>query len=288
MTLTFEIVCGVVLQAFKDSPSGQYEELVEHVAALVLEKQLDAGTHQGGFGAGGRAVDRLSQTDRSRLYEMVRQAMWRFITRGLLVPGLNRQNPNWPFYQLTPAGHRAAEAGRPEPYDPDGFITYFKETVGADAEPVVVAYVTEAIETFNAGCLRASAVMLGAASEKLILLAIDALGAAIADGTKKAAFEVQLAKNWMITSRYRAFEETLEKVIGAKKTPLPKDLFEFFRGEMPSGFHLLRRIRNTAGHPEAPGDVNEDDVFMNLRFFPACARHMRELSEFLTKTPVDW
>ncbi len=287
MPLTFEIVSGLVLQSLKDIPAGQYEELVDDVARLALKQQLVLASH-GGFSSGGRAVDRLSQADRPLVYEMVRQAMWRFIVRGLLVPGANRMNPNWPFYAVTVTGQAAVDAGRPQPYDADGFIEYFMQTAGADADPVVIAYVREAVETFNVGCMRASAVMLGAASEKLILLAIDALRSSIADGTKKASFEMQLAKNWMITSRYRVFEETLEKVIAAKKTPLPKDLVEFFGGEMVAGSQLLRRIRNSAGHPEAPGVVNEDDVFMNLRFFPAYARHMRELSEFLTKTPLDW
>ncbi len=54
------------------------------------------------------------------------------------------------------------------------------------------------------------------------------------------------------------------------------------------GYELLRRVRNTADHPEAPGEATTEAIFMNLRFFPEYARRMGELLALLANTKVDW
>lgn len=292
MDLTFEITCGLVLEALRESPSGEYAQLCEDVTALAAEKGFlpaaSTSMPPPGVWVGTSSFRQLSSHDQSRIGEMVRQAMWRYLVRGVLVFGLDNDNPNWPWYQLTPVGHRAVKEGNPQPYDPDGFVEFFKKAVAPSGDPVVLDYLTEAVHTFNADCVRASAVMLGAASEKLILLVVEALAGAIVAPEKRKNFDAALNGKWMISHKYKVLAETLGQILTSKKVVVPKHIAEFINGELPSGYELLRRVRNSAGHPEAAGDVTTDMIFMNLRFFSEYARRMGELLAFLVSSKVDW
>lgn len=111
------------------------------------------------------------------------------MTRGILgspaerlVFGMDNANPAWPFYRVTDHGAAPLKNAAPQPYDPDGFLALFRKTVGA-IDPVVDEYVVEAVQAFNAGCVRSAADMLGCASEKLVLLLCEALETSIADPT---------------------------------------------------------------------------------------------------------
>ena len=101
---------------------------------------------------------------------------------------MNASNAEWPWYRLTERGRAAVASGAPQPYDPDGFIGFFDKKNPA-ADHVLRDYVIEAVKAFNVGCLKASAVMLGCASEKCILLLLDAFAGAITDPAKRAKFE---------------------------------------------------------------------------------------------------
>jgi hypothetical protein len=233
------------------------------------------------------SLHHLPQTLQDGIAEAVRQAMWRCLVRGLLVFGLDTHNPNFPWYQVTAQGAKALDAKAPQPYDPDGFIDYFKR-MNPSADPVVLDYLEEAVSTFQAGSMKASAVMLGAASEKMILLVIDQLGAAISDPTKQAQYQKDVEKNWTVSHKWGVLRSTLERVMNAKLTPFPREVAETMRTDLPMVFELLRRVRNVAGHPEVPGRVDTDGVFMNLRVFPEYARRVSELLSHLATNKVDW
>lgn len=221
---------------------------------------------------------------RDQVQEEVRQLLWQFIVQGLVVPGMNAANAEWPWYRLTERGVAAVAAGATQPYDPDGFIGFF-DRKNPDADQVLRDYVIEAVNTFNVGCLKASAVMLGCASEKSLLLLLDAFAGAISDGAKRAKFEKETG-GWMIASKYRALKDRLDKMVAAKQ--LPRDLTDTVRTTLDIGFNLVREQRNAAGHPEIVGQHDPDSVFISLRFVSDYVARVGALIDYFGSNPADW
>jgi hypothetical protein len=231
-----------------------------------------------------------SNTDACRAFEkglseLVRQAFWECLIKGILIFGKDSDNPEWPFYRLTAYGEKIVNSQKPQPYDPDGFIAFFNSEV-PDADDVVVGYLEEAVQSFNHGCCMASAVMLGCASEKLILLLTEATGEAIEDDTKKEDYLNKIKKARSISRKWTELKNTLDLI--AKSKDFPFEQKETIASELPAGYELLRRCRNSAGHPDVPGNVTPEVLFMNLRLFTEYARRVGSLISWFENNAVDW
>lgn len=263
----YQEIYALTLQALAKLPEGQYEGLLGEVANAAVRADLVDGTYA-----------------RENRAEYVRQALHSCYVRGLLVFGTNKHNPEWPFYRLTEHGRQAVASQPPQPYDPDGFLRHF-DNCCSGVDPDVRAYVVEAVQTFNRDCLRASAVMLGCASEKLILLLCEAFEAAISDASKKTKFENEM-KTLQISAKYAALRKRLELMVTSKE--LPHSHRETVAAELPAGFELLRRCRNSGGHPNVPGDVSAETIFMNLRMFTEYTRQVGALIQYFKSNPADW
>ncbi len=84
---------------------------------------------------------------------------------------------------ITKRGLEWANGVDPLPEDYDGYMKQFAATT----DPVVCQYISEALNTFIRGTYFASAVMIGAASEKAIYLLADSLVPALKDAAKRNA-----------------------------------------------------------------------------------------------------
>jgi hypothetical protein len=260
---------------------GQFEGLAD----AVIQAAKHAGLIPPGADSDWRNTSTRRNRDETRVAELVREALWDCLIKRLVVLGMNSANSSWPFFRLTEHGSRCVRDLAPQPYDPNGFMRYF-DAKCKGVDPAVRSYLEEAVQAFNSGCTRSAAVMLGCASEKLILLLCDAFEAAISDPDKKARFTKALNTRWTISHKYETLHAQLGEVIAAKK--LPRDLIDTVSSELPAGFELLRRCRNAAGHPEVVGDVSSDTVFLNIRTFTEYARQVSAmLSHFATNT-VSW
>lgn len=276
--LSYQQVLALVLEELKRLPESQYAELGEAVVRSAGQKRLIIDPGDGRRGPGyQRSTDRIN--------ELVRQALWECIVKGVVVPGLDRMNQNWPWYRLTERGQKVINSGSPQPYDRDGFVDHFRRKV-PNADPTVDGYFVEAVDAFNAGCHRACAVMLGVASEQMVLLLVEAFTAAITDGGKKAKFEKEIERAWQINVRYRALKERLDLMVDAKK--LPAEHEEAVGSELGGMFELLRRYRNASGHPNVPGTIDADTVFLNLRTFIEYARRTASLIDHFKTNDADW
>lgn len=280
--LGYREVLSLTLEQLGKHPEGQYATLTDEVITAAKGKGLLPTAHSAG---GIRYVNSGRSGDEERVAELVREAMWECLIKRLIVFGMNGSNSNWPFYRVTEYGARAVKSTTPQPYDPDGFMAHFDATC-AGIEPPVRAYVAEAVLAFNSGCMRSAAVMLGCASEKLLLLLCDAFEAAISDPAKKAKFTKDLNARWAISHKYATVRDRLDLMVTAKK--LPHEHAETVSSELPAGFELLRRCRNAAGHPDVPGSVDPDTVFMNLRMFTEYARRVHAMIGHFGAVPADW
>lgn len=162
-----------------------------------------------------------------------------FFRTGQLAWGLNFSNAQPPFFHVTEQGRKALEHMGRDPSNPAGYLA---DLVRSSLNAVARSYIGEALDCYNADCVRAAAVMAGVASESLVLelaaLARDRLSAANEPVPKGLS-------DW----KARTVLEALGKVLEERKKKMPVDLREAVEAYWPAFTHQIRATRNDAGHP---------------------------------------
>jgi hypothetical protein len=164
-----ELVRTVVLERLRRSPAWNqmgdctldFNELIEYVGDQNSSKE--------------------------RFCTLVHDVCWEFIIQGIIAPGLDRHNPNLPWFHITEYGRKVLAAGEFLPHDPTNYLQRFHQTVGTP-DPTVEAYLSESLNCFTRGCFIASVVMLGVASERAFYLLCDALVNALVNNKERSAF----------------------------------------------------------------------------------------------------
>jgi len=87
--------------------------------------------------------------------------------------GSRPSEPESSVFHLTALGRQALALRSRDPANPDGYLAHLRAR--AAVGPVTDSYITEPLNTFNAACFKATAVMVGAAAESLALGVRDAL-----------------------------------------------------------------------------------------------------------------
>lgn len=284
--LTPQVLRPLVLEFLSKKAEGQVHEVVSGVLQVALAKKLvTQGPSNMVFMSGMQSVqERL-------FFDQVQMIMWQLLPQGVLVWGLggtSSNNDKYPFYRLTEHGKAvvADGASKPQPYDPDGFLSEFRRIVPG-ADPIVVDYLEEAVRAFNHACYKSAAVMLGAASEKLTLGLHEKFEQALSDPTKKAKF-IKDSEGIAISKKFDALKNRLDLMDAAKKFAGHYELRGIIRHDLPAVYDLIRRCRNDAGHPDIPTQTDPDTVFLNLRVFSEHARKVHELLDYLGSNPADW
>lgn len=174
---------------------------------------------------------------------------------GHLSWGYNIHNPEPPFCHLTEQGRRTLRHLSRDPANPDGYLTHLSER--AKLNPVAESYIREALETYNANCFKAAAVMVGAASESLILELRDDLVNKIVSLGRTPAKELQ---TWMIKKVLDAFRRDVD----SRKGNMPRELLDAFEAYWPAFVQHIRTVRNDAGHPSSIDPVTPESVHAAL------------------------
>ena len=145
----------------------------------------------------------------------------------------------------------------------------------AALNPIARSYVDEALNTYNSACWKATAVMIGAAAERVVLDLRDAL--------------VDKIKLLGKTTPPRPLQSRKAKVIldaiadelKLRQQTMPNKLSEAFAYHWPSFTHQLRAVRNDAGHPSSLDPVTPEAVHASMLTFPELARLAAELTEWV-------
>ena len=257
---------GLLMQALRMPGWNQASNLF--IAVGNLKGKLEGRDHA--YVTDGRQF--LDRGDKSVLLEVI----WSLIIQGILIPGLDDGNQGWPFLRLTEYGRRCVEEDRILPHDPDGYLSQFKSAI-PDADATITEYLTESLQCFVHGLNRAAAVMLGAASEKAVLLLIESYKDSIGDAATKQRFESEIGKAQSVRRKYGFFE----KRFSAIKNSIPKELVANVESLLDGVFDLIRNSRNDAGHPASGILVDRDIVYSHLRLFiPYCQRIYRLIGWF--------
>lgn len=265
---------SLLLEYLDLNPIGNFTSAVTGVVELAKKHRLYSGSKTPLGYVGGPSYD-SGPGDFQSVPEIVRQLLWQFLVQGILVFGKSDNSPNWPWYRITIYGKNVLRNKSPQPHDPDGFLREFT-AINPTADRIVYDYLEEAVHALNTGCFKASAVMLGCASEQLILILHEVFAGAIQDPKKRKAFSKSY--RWTIYSKFNRLRSGLESMIETGK--LPRELHEAVRSDLVSGFELIRRHRNSGGHPDIPSNIRRETIFLNLTFFPEYARQVLQLIEY--------
>src|SRR6266568_3979520 len=120
--------------------------------------------------------NKLNATQNADLQEAILTYWHDLICSGQIAWGHSTNTlggPNPAFCFLTDRGRETLKHLSRDPHNPDGY----KEQLRTQGQlsPVAWAYVEEALKTYSASCYKATAVMIGAAAESLVLDLRDAI-----------------------------------------------------------------------------------------------------------------
>jgi hypothetical protein len=273
----YEELRPLVLEALKQKQKMETQiiELMNDTERVALSKGFYAGAQPWRY-SGQVTEHRMPQEDR----EKVRQLIMDFMIEGILSPGINEVNPSLPFLKVTRHGKMVLDAGHPIAYDPEGYLTYLKTEV-PNVDPVILTYVTESLQTFIRGNILASAVMLGVASEKAVLLLIGAYLAAISNLEKKQALEKKFEEAFSILRKFELLRKEFEPIKKDLRTNVADDLDIQLEGV----FNLIRNIRNDAGHPTGVR-IDRRQAYANLQLFIPYCKRVYDLITYFQRNPI--
>lgn len=194
---------------------------------------------------------------------------WHDLMRtGFLAWGFNLSNPNPPFAHVTPLGRKALENVSRDPSNPRGYLAALQGVLASGS--VAESYVVEALATFNAGCFKAAAVLVGGAGEAIVLELRNDLVARLTSLSRPVPNDLN---DW----RIKRVLDALEKECATRTKTMPKGLGERFDAFWSSFTGHLRLARNDVGHPKTIEPVTVDVVHGSLLIFPELVKLVGEL-----------
>ncbi|MBM4066111.1 MAG: hypothetical protein FJ266_10810 [Planctomycetes bacterium] len=194
---------------------------------------------------------------------------------GQIAWGYNLCNPNPPFCHLTEQGRKTLEHYSRDPVNPDGYLAYLHSIGGLNS--IAQSYIDEALKTYNSNCFKATAVMLGAASESLILRLRDTL-------ISRMSLLGHTTPTSLTDWRIKKVSDSIEKILETKKNDMPAKLREAFDAYWSAFVHQIRAVRNDAGHPTSVNLVTQEPVHASLLIFPEIYKLISELENWINSS----
>jgi len=165
-------------------------------------------------------------------------------------------------------------------------IEKFPETLSkrvAACDPVIHWYFSQSLACFKANSMAGAMFMLGAASEKAILLLIERYGNAITDDVKKEKYFTKV-NNRMISKKFDAFVASYQ---GCKSRPVGLPFGQDLDQYLMNAFHFYRVSRNEVGHPQIIPDLDKGVTLANIGQFIVYAERIYDLIAHLEEVGVE-
>lgn len=218
----------------------------------------------------------------NKLLVSLAEAFQHLITFGYIIPKPSPPNaPKADWIIVTDAGRQWAEGIDPAPDDTTGYLGALNSLV-TNLDSVIVQYVQEALIAYERRAFFASAVMIGAASEKAVYLLMEALHNAVQNPTEKAAIQNAIDRRGLPTMFTRIYEN-LEKAKTSNLIPYP--VHEGADNHLLSLQEMIRVQRNDAVHPVA-AKVTPETLRLTLSAFPYACRKIYDLIDWLNNNQI--
>jgi hypothetical protein len=148
-------------------------------------------------------------------------------------------------------------------------------------DPVIEQYVIEALTAFEREAFFATAVMLGAASEKELYLLAKAVLLALKDAKRQSKLQALLDRRKLL-ELFEAVRDTIHEAAKAKLLPYAD--YEGSDTHLMSLFEAIRVQRNDAVHP-MNATVSEESVRILIQSFPYALAKSETLRSWLIANP---
>jgi hypothetical protein len=219
-----------------------------------------------------RAASRIGRSRDRQSEQALLASFYDLFRTGYLSWGADLANPAPPFCHVTALGRLALAQHSRDPANPDGYLSHLRSQSAVG--PVAESYIQEALNTFNTACFKATAVMVGAAAESLVLGVRDALAA-------KLQTLGQPVPSGLADWRIKRVLSAIEAALVAKRAMMPPTLFERLEANWPAFTHQIRTARNDAGHPVSVDPVTADEVHASRLIFPQLAALATQLAAWI-------
>ena len=217
-------------------------------------------------------VERLGRQHGDNFEQAVLTLFYDLFRNGHLAWGHNFNNTDPPFCHVTDQGRKTLEHLSRDPANPDGYLNHLTNQGGVNA--IAFSYVEEALKTYNASCFKAAAVMIGAASESIILDIRDEVVKEINRLQKPLSKKL---KAWPIKTVF----DQLQVELNAQKKRMGKPLAESYDAHWGAFTQQIKTPRNDAGHPKSINPVTPETVHASLLIFPELVRLSADLKTWV-------
>jgi hypothetical protein len=214
---------------------------------------------------GGRVDGATEQEILTQWHELLRT--------GYFAWGLNLGNPSPPFFHFTDRAERAMKWLARDPSNPAGYLHHLRSV--AVLNPVAESYIQEGLACFEAGLFKSAAVMVGTASESVLLELRGVLASCLG---RLGRQEPRGLSDW----RVKTVLDTLHTYLDAQKGNFPRVLRDEFEAYFLAFAQQIRASRNDAGHPSSVDPVTEESVHASFLIFPEVARLANALSAWVS------
>ncbi|WP_017416230.1 hypothetical protein [Clostridium tunisiense] len=208
--------------------------------------------------------------------EQILLTEWNELFRiGYLAWGYDIANPEPPFCHLTLKAKENLKKFSRDPANQGGYLNYLTSNSGLNS--IAISYITEALETYNNNCIKATAVMVGCASESVILELRDVLVGKMNSLGKTVPSKLN---DWRIKTVIDSLTDELDKC----KPLFGQKLKEQYSAYWMSLSCQIRITRNDAGHPTSITPVATDNVYASLLIFPELCKLVYDLTQWIKST----
>lgn len=247
-------------------------EIQSEILRVICQRR--ANLHLGGICGPSFIAGQGKRADPQRQLQNM-EAVWSLISQGLAYLDFTQPSAsNW-ILLPTAKGRAAISDEDINPDSPAGYMQSLSREVPSLSE-TVTSYVREAQSAYRAGLYRASAVMLGVASEAAVLEVATVLGKTLQGNEARKYLQTIDARKTNYLPKFDAFRKKLE----SKKACLPPELTDGLDLTMNSVADLLRLYRNDSGHPTGR-TLNQQDCFISLQIFVRYAKRLYDIKAYL-------
>ena len=219
-----------------------------------------------------QVADRLNDRQKEKYGQLILTLLHDLFRTGYLAWGSNLESPDPPNCHLTAQGRETLKTLSRDPANPAGYLEHLHQQT--TLAPVALSYLTEGLHTYNSGCHKATAVMVGAAAESLILGLRDLLEQGL---VASGVTPVKKLRDW----RAKTVCDAVSEVLGGYRAKMPIHLRELFDGHWPALATEIRTARNDAGHPSSIDPITPERSHAALLLFPLLAKLVADLGTWV-------
>ena len=212
----------------------------------------------------------------------IQEIIWDLILERIVTPGhSNSPDSQFPHFRLTKFGQDYISQSAPHYYDPQGYMESLRNIV-QNLDPVIEQYIFEGLNCFRRQLFFASAVMIGAAAEKSILLLLQAITDSMSNPSSKIK-AARLLERPNLPEIFDTIRKTIDPLIKAKT--IPYSIHQGCTEHLMSLFEMIRVQRNDAIHPIS-GQVDRTKVFLSLQTLPTALESIYKLIEWFQSNTI--